>query len=147
MPLFNASQFYTDNIPQLARAGFFYNPAPGSIDNVKCFTCNAKLDGWEPSDNAVAEHLAHSSECPWAISISVGEGEEHDPTSERMVEARKATYRDMWPYEGKKNWKCKTTKLVEAGWCYDPSAEAEDGVTCFYCNISLDGWEPKDNPM
>lgn len=38
-------------------------------------------------------------------------------------------------------------QLVEAGWCFDPSQEAEDGTTCFYCNLSLDGWEPKDNPM
>lgn len=38
-------------------------------------------------------------------------------------------------------------QMVEAGWCYDPSQEAEDGVTCFYCNLSLDGWEPKDNPL
>lgn len=38
-------------------------------------------------------------------------------------------------------------KMVEAGWCYDPSPEFDDGVTCFYCNLSLDGWEPKDNPL
>lgn len=38
------------------------------------------------------------------------------------------------------------TQLVEAGWCYDPSPEYDDGVTCFYCDLSLDGWEPKDNP-
>lgn len=37
--------------------------------------------------------------------------------------------------------------MVDAGWCCDPSPEAEDGVTCFYCNLSLDGWEPKDNPL
>lgn len=38
---------------------------------------------------------------------------------------------------------------MEAGWCYDPSSDDDvrDGVTCFYCNISLDGWEPKDDPL
>jgi len=64
-----------------------------------------------------------------------------------MVEARRATFGDMWPYESKKNWKCKVKKLVEAGWCYDPSPDVSDGVTCFYCKLSLDGWEPKDNPL
>ena len=132
---------------QLARAGFFYDPLPGSDDNVKCFQCNAKLDGWEAEDNAISEHLAHSSECPWAISIAAGDADEHDSNEERMIEARRATYGDLWPYESKKGWKCKVAKLVEAGWCYDPSADAEDGVTCFYCNLSLDGWEPKDIPL
>lgn len=37
--------------------------------------------------------------------------------------------------------------MADAGWCYDPADVAEDGVTCFYCNMSLDGWEPKDDPM
>ncbi|MBE7181547.1 MAG: hypothetical protein INR71_10130, partial [Terriglobus roseus] len=37
--------------------------------------------------------------------------------------------------------------MIEAGWCYDPSPECDDGSTCFYCNLSLDGWEPKDNPL
>lgn len=64
-----------------------------------------------------------------------------------MLEARKDTYGETWPHEGKKGWKCKMGKMVEAGWCYDPSPEAEDGVTCFYCSLSLDGWEPKDNPL
>lgn len=64
-----------------------------------------------------------------------------------MLEARKDTYGETWPHEGKKGWKCKMGKMVETGWCYDPSPEAEDGVTCFYCSLSLDGWEPKDNPL
>jgi len=36
--------------------------------------------------------------------------------------------------------------MVAAGWTYDPSPEYDDGVTCMYCNLSLDGWEPKDDP-
>lgn len=39
--------------------------------------------------------------------------------------------------------------MVEAGWAWDPNDESDDrdGVTCFYCNLSLDGWEPKDDPF
>jgi len=66
--------------------------------------------------------------------------------SDRLVEARTATFNNNWPHEGRKGWKCKTKKLVEAGWCYDPSPEFDDGVRCFYCDLSLDGWEPKDDP-
>ena len=65
---------------------------------------------------------------------------------DKLVDARAATFNNNWPHEGRKGWKCKTKKLVEAGWCYDPSPEFDDGVRCFYCDLSLDGWEPKDDP-
>ncbi|EME83429.1 uncharacterized protein MYCFIDRAFT_81705 [Pseudocercospora fijiensis CIRAD86] len=139
----------------LARAGFFYRPAHDSNDNVQCFLCAVKLDGWEESDDPISEHLAHSKGCAWATALSVtpeDETPEHrDPLCEELYDARKATFNigDGWPHENKKGWKCKITKMVEAGWCFDPSVEGEepDGVTCFYCALSLDGWEPKDDPF
>ncbi|SMR44022.1 unnamed protein product [Zymoseptoria tritici ST99CH_1A5] len=142
----------------LARAGFFYRPSHDSNDNVQCFMCSVKLDGWEATDDPVSEHLAHSSGCAWATSISVmrEEGdlrkpEQRDPLSEELYAARTATFKsgDGWPHEGKKGWKCKISKMVEAGWVLDPTDETEDrdGVTCMYCNLSLDGWEPKDDPF
>lgn len=77
--------------------------------------------------------------------------------SEELVAARKATFTigAGWPHEGKRGWKCKIAKLVEAGWCFDPNPteagmeenEELDGVSCFYCGLSLDGWEPKDDPL
>jgi len=36
--------------------------------------------------------------------------------------------------------------MVRSGWCYSPLPEADDCVNCFYCGLSLDGWEPKDDP-
>lgn len=37
--------------------------------------------------------------------------------------------------------------MVAAGWAFDPGPDGgEDGATCFYCSLSLDGWEPKDDP-
>ncbi|KAK5175708.1 uncharacterized protein LTR77_000847 [Saxophila tyrrhenica] len=148
----------------LARAGFFFRPAIDSPDNVQCFLCSVKLDGWEPSDNPIEEHLAHSGSCVWARSIYAGSSAQRDydaaadPMSEDLVAARKGTFNVGlgWPHEDKKGWKCKIGKMVEAGWCYDPAPagaegvgeeEEADGVTCFYCDISLDGWEPKDDPM
>lgn len=142
----------------LARAGFYYKPAADSEDNVQCFMCNVKLDGWEPADDPISEHLAHSDSCAWATSISVIRDEDsqqapeqRDPLSEEMAAARHATFQsgNGWPHEGKKGWKCKISKMVDAGWAWDPNDESEDrdGVTCFYCNLSLDGWEPKDDPF
>ncbi|KAI5359377.1 hypothetical protein Slin14017_G102790 [Septoria linicola] len=142
----------------LARAGFFYRPAADSNDNLQCFHCSVKLDGWEETDDPISEHLAHSSYCAWATAISVTRDEQppqqaetRDPLGEELYTARKQTFTtgDGWPHESKKGWKCKVNKLVEAGWCWDPSPEGDepDGVTCFYCNLSLDGWEPKDDPF
>jgi hypothetical protein len=77
------------------------------------------LDGWEKDDDPLAEHLKHSPDCGWAIVASIGkqhnELSEENPASERMVEARKATFSNLWPHEGKKGWKCKTKQV-----CYVP---------------------------
>ncbi|KAK4543259.1 hypothetical protein LTR36_005809 [Oleoguttula mirabilis] len=142
---------------ELARAGFFYHPVQDSTDNVQCFLCTVKLDGWESEDDPLREHLAHSTACAWAMSISVtrlddGEHEEEsrDPLSAELIAARRGTFEsgEGWIHEGKRGWKCKVSKMVDAGWTFDPSPETEpDGVTCFYCNLSLDGWEPKDDPF
>ena len=73
--------------------------------------------------------------------------------SDDLVVARKGTFEAGagWPHESKRGWKCKLGKMVEAGWCLDPAPSGEegdgDGVTCFYCHLSLDGWEPKDDPL
>ncbi|KAK5133570.1 hypothetical protein LTR08_007609 [Meristemomyces frigidus] len=140
---------------ELARAGFFYRPAQDSLDNVQCFLCAVKLDGWEAEDAPLGEHIAHSDACAWAVSLSTmrleGDRSEEgrDPLCEALVAARQGTFHagEGWPHEGKRGWRCKVGKMVEAGWSFDPSPETEDGVTCFYCNLSLDGWEPKDDPF
>ncbi|KAK5169265.1 hypothetical protein LTR04_005909 [Oleoguttula sp. CCFEE 6159] len=138
---------------ELAQAGFFYKPTSNNPDNVMCFLCKRSLDGWEPADDPVSEHLQHSPECGWAINMGIKQRNdkldraEEDPMGDAMVEARKATFQASWPHEAKRGWKCKTQKMVEAGWFYDPSPEMDDGVTCSYCSLSLDGWEPKDDPL
>jgi Inhibitor of Apoptosis domain len=70
-----------------------------------------------------------------------------DPTDDRLFEARKATFGSRWPHENKRGWVCKTEKMAAAGWHFAPTAECEDLVSCAYCNLSLDGWEPKDSPL
>ncbi|KAI9672064.1 MAG: hypothetical protein M1831_001877 [Alyxoria varia] len=137
---------------QLAKAGFYYKPTASSNDSVTCFLCQKSLDGWDAGDNPAIEHLNHVPDCGWAINVCIEQRSqdmdraEEDPMSEKMVEARRATYQDAWPHESRKGWKCKMQKMIDAGWSYSPLPEADDCVTCFYCGISLDGWEPKDDP-
>ncbi|KAL2177674.1 uncharacterized protein P884DRAFT_223292 [Thermothelomyces heterothallicus CBS 202.75] len=135
----------------LAKAGFFYEPHLKSPDNVVCFLCEKSLDGWEENDNPVGEHLKHSPTCGWAIMAAIEAGYGNygkvHPLDPAMVEARKATFAGRWPYESKKGFKCKTKKLVEGGWKYTPSLEADDMTTCAYCDLALEGWESDDNPF
>jgi len=132
----------------MARAGFFFNPRQGFPDNVTCFHCDQHFDGWEPKDDPLAEHLGHLSSCEFAIAVDAGKNiRDEDPMSEKLYNARLATFKASWPHEDKKGWKCKSKKMAEAGWCHDPGLETDDGATCFYCAISLDGWERKDDPM
>jgi hypothetical protein len=100
---------------KLAKAGFFYNPTADNPDNVVCFLCHRGLDGWDEDDDPLVEHLKHSPECGWAIVATVeAQGEESNqeyPASKRLIEARKATFSNRWPHEGKKGWKCKTKQV------------------------------------
>ncbi len=77
--------------------------------------CHKHLDGWEDDDDPLAEHLKHSPDCGWAITAAI-EKQDKDlsqeyPASVRMIEARKATFGDQWPHEGKKGWKCKVKQV------------------------------------
>lgn len=98
------------------------------------------------------EHLKLSNHCGWAIIKDVARVVEdistmEDPTEERLFQARKATFASRWPHEHKRGWVCKTEKMAAAGWHFAPTDECEDFVSCAYCNLSLDGWEPKDSPL
>lgn len=137
---------------ELALAGFYYKPSAEAPDNTICYMCERQLDGWEEDDDPVVEHLKHSNTCGWAILMAVMK-ETHDatniedPTQSRIADARTATFESGWPHEAKRGWLCKTEKMVQAGWHFAPTPESDDFVSCAYCKLSLDGWEPKDNPL
>lgn len=38
-------------------------------------------------------------------------------------------------------------QMVEGGWYFCPTEESNDLASCAYCKLSLDGWEPKDDPL
>ncbi|KAL4914922.1 hypothetical protein BDW62DRAFT_189569 [Aspergillus aurantiobrunneus] len=137
---------------ELAHAGFFYNPYETNPDNTTCFLCRRALDGWEEDDNPITEHLKHARDCGWAVMMDIQQrssnpAEIEDPTSETIAQARQSTFGESWPHDGKKGWLCQSDKMVEAGWYFCPNEESADLASCPYCKLSLDGWEPKDNPF
>lgn len=116
--------------------------------------CARQLDGWEVDDDPLQEHLKHGSDCAWALLMSLELDTDYDtasmedPTGERLTNARRSTFESIgWPHEGKRGWVCKIEKMVEAGWHFAPTRECEDYTSCVYCKLSLDGWEPKDDPF
>lgn len=36
--------------------------------------------------------------------------------------------------------------MVAGGWYFCANEESNDLASCAYCKLSLDGWEPKDDP-
>lgn len=38
------------------------------------------------------------------------------------------------------------SQMVESGWYFCPNDDSDDLASCAYCKLSLDGWEPKDDP-
>lgn len=82
---------------------------------MRCFLCHKDLDGWEEDDDPLMEHLKHSSGCGWAICAAIeaelGDTATEDPRQSHLLEARKATFAGLWPYESKKGWKCKTKQV------------------------------------
>ena len=137
----------------LAHAGFYYKPSKSSNDNTICYLCERQLGGWEADDDPFEEHLKHSPECGWALVMTVAQDSNldpknmEDPTGQQFTDARRATFAIGWPHEAKRAWKCKTERMVEAGWHFTPVPEGEDYVSCAYCKLCLDGWEPKDDPF
>ncbi|KAJ5126882.1 hypothetical protein N7448_007661 [Penicillium atrosanguineum] len=137
---------------ELAHAGFYYKPYETNPDNTTCFQCNRALDGWEEEDNPITEHLKHSPDCGWAIIMDIQQRSSNpatieDPTGDRITQARIATFGAAWPHDGKRGWVCQSEKMVEGGWYFCPSEESDDLASCPYCKLSLDGWEPKDDPF
>lgn len=60
------------------------------------------------------------------------------------------TFREMgkscWPYDTDKDFKPNSYNLARAGF-FLSSGDYGETCTCPYCGLSLDGWEPNDDPI
>ncbi|KAM4797189.1 baculoviral IAP repeat-containing protein 2 [Rhinophrynus dorsalis] len=121
---------------ELAKAGFYYI-GPG--DKVACFSCDGKLNNWEPKDNAMSEHRRHFPDCPFVKnSTRVSSRFSVSNVSMQTKTARLKTF-VSWP-----QWiPVRPTQLVEAGFYY---VGRNDDVKCFCCDGGLRCWESGDDP-
>ncbi|KAH7396609.1 hypothetical protein DE146DRAFT_614117 [Phaeosphaeria sp. MPI-PUGE-AT-0046c] len=137
---------------ELAHAGFVWKPTSVSPDNVQCWACGCSLDGWEETDVPSFEHLTHSPHCGFAVvtAIKLRSGDpgraEEDPIGEAMIQAREYTFGDLWPLDTAAGYPG-VEQLAAAGWHFDPAEGMPDGVTCPYCQLSLDAWDAGDDPL
>lgn len=73
------------------------------------------VGGWEDGDDPLDEHLRLSPYCGWAIVAAIDarvrDYNTQDPSLPHIMGARKATFGDRWPHEGKRGWKCKTKQV------------------------------------
>ncbi|EJT99305.1 BIR-domain-containing protein [Dacryopinax primogenitus] len=151
----------TFNPESLAKAGFYFNPSDEASDNCTCFLCGKGLGGWEKGDIPYKEHVTHDENgCAWANAVCQVKFQdrinnhtfmfttsERLPRSEAMEVARHETFSEWWPHDNVARHKASSEKMAHAGFHYTPDARAVDLVTCVYCNVELDGWQPKDDPM
>ncbi|KAM8976739.1 baculoviral IAP repeat-containing protein 2 [Pelodytes ibericus] len=121
---------------ELAKAGFYYL-GPG--DKVICFSCEGKLNNWEPKDNAMSEHRRHFPECPFVKnSTRVSSRFSVSNVSMQTSSARLKTFVN-WPSRIPVSPK----KLAESGFYY---VGRNDDVKCFCCDGGLRCWESGDDP-
>ncbi|TGZ85089.1 hypothetical protein EX30DRAFT_392474 [Ascodesmis nigricans] len=136
---------------RLAYAGFWFSPMEESDDKVCCFLCEKCLDGWEVEDDPIAEHLRHSSDCGWAVTVAIQHGIGDvglDPIDPSVVDARLQTFGEgLWPHEGQGAGNLNIDRMVDAGFHYFPTKDANDNAFCPYCEVELANWEPEDDPF
>ncbi|KAK6525541.1 hypothetical protein TWF281_010603 [Arthrobotrys megalospora] len=134
----------------MARAGFYFKPTQGEEDNAACFLCQKNMSFWEPEDDPAEQHGRHGTTCGWALTMCsdlVVDGQmATEPLGEEMCRARRMTFDQWWPHEGKKEWKPTVEKVVMAGFIFRPRGEGDDTVYCPYCSLSIDAWEQNDDP-
>jgi hypothetical protein len=142
-------------VESMAAAGFYFDPALDVNDKTSCFMCFVSLDGWESGDDPLEEHAAVLPECSWVRVRSeawkqVPEKEmvnsTYNPHSLDSFNARLDTF-IHWPHDKKKGWNPTSFNMAKAGFYFNPDNPDDDTASCTYCGLSLDGWEPKDEPI
>lgn len=128
----------------LAQAGFFARPLLGSADNVCCYLCEKNLDGWEPADDAWAEHVRHSPACP-LVTLDT-EASRVATFAHANVARESLGGAPAWPHAHLPNLAAE--RMARAGFFFYPRVARgqDDTAVCFQCGLALDGWEPGDDP-
>ncbi|KAM4700537.1 baculoviral IAP repeat-containing protein 2 [Discoglossus pictus] len=120
----------------LAKAGFYYI-GPG--DKVACFSCDGKLNNWEPKDNALSEHTRHFPDCKFV--------KEYAGASSRINVSNVSMQTYTSRFKTFATWPSRIPvlpkQLASAGFYY---VGRNDDVKCFCCDGGLRCWESGDDP-
>ncbi|PPQ65169.1 hypothetical protein CVT24_011032 [Panaeolus cyanescens] len=146
----------------LAEAGFYYDPSPQDPDNTTCYVCSKELGAWEETDDPFDIHwMRCGATCCWA-NVRCGNKFDFDksggfvpadksriPTSKVMEKARYETFQVGmgWIHDKEPNHGANSKAMARAGFVFTPDKPGDDIATCFYCDLSLSGWEPNDDPL
>ena len=124
----------------LAHAGFYYDPKPGQVDNVTCFTCEHSLGAWTAGDDPFKEHLNVGPKCAWALARCTIEFDRQNngrlvspslkridgsfccasfvfteaarlPTAKAMEKARAETFKGFWIHDQTKGHTANSRKV------------------------------------
>lgn len=90
--------------------------------------CGKHVSEWVESDVPFIAHRDISPNCP-LMHLD-------------RLEARLQTFEEKWP-----NNQNLIPGLAQSGFYYWPEEVGQDSVRCAHCGVSLDSWEPFDDPM
>ncbi|KAF8902363.1 hypothetical protein CPB84DRAFT_1846308 [Gymnopilus junonius] len=150
------------NPETLAEAGFYYDPSYEDPDNVTCYMCDKELGGWEEDDDPFLIHWEKCGQsCCWAsvrcglmIDVDrtgrfVSSDKTRLPSHKSMEKARLETFSagKGWIHDKTRDHGASSVMMARAGFVFTPQHSGDDLATCFYCSLSLSGWEPEDDPL
>ena len=80
---------YTPSFPFDAafysRAGFYYDPAPDTLDQVTCPSCQLSLQDWDAQDDPLNEHVSRRPRCFYAKEALASSQKLQKPTIDAQV--------------------------------------------------------------
>lgn len=148
----------TPSSENMASFGFVYQPTRRLRDQVVCQYCGKKDSGWFGVKDLTKHHQLISPKCPRVVFQRLWDGlgqqessisslEDVDlsffknPFSARCVKFRKKFF-NHW-----KSSKPTASQVINAGFYNIPTTATDDTSVCIYCKVSLEDWEPEDDPL
>lgn len=161
-PHVNSTHSQYPSPSHFASLGLFFSPTATQPDRVLSYIDGTEISGFAAGDSLQQRlEVAHAKD-PWLMIIrskDAGKTSETDeqrmtyededmlPNGQSMTQARRRTFADLWPHDGKRGWKPSSQKLAQAGFHFEPTAEDPDNASCIYCGRTLSGWEKTDDAI
>lgn len=144
----------------LAALGLYFAPTASENDRVVSYIDGTAISGFEAGDCPQERLQQANDQDSWLLIMRSRTAGEEDgtgqytyenaellPTGSTMTAARRRTFANLWPHDGKRGWKPNAQKLAQAGFHYEPTEEDPDNASCIYCGRTLSGWEKSDDAV